>query len=155
MQWSFLVFSEGRKLLSRHIRNCVESETWSLLIRNIDEKGPRGSRPPRKGGEPYPGVPSSPHTLANIWPSGAHRRFCAVQSCGKTRHCRTYRRIRWSAPVIRGLEPAEAVCSEASAWSIYDPHGWRATGQSYPIYGLLKAYGHRKLPRSVAQLQPP
>jgi hypothetical protein len=33
--------------------------------------------------------------------------------------CRTYRRIRWSAPVIRSLEAAEAVLLGASAWSTH------------------------------------
>jgi hypothetical protein len=44
----------------------------------------------------------------------ACRRLCVAQSCGKTRHCRTHRRIRWSAPLIRSLEAAEAVLSGAS-----------------------------------------
>jgi hypothetical protein len=56
---------------------------------------------------------------AEILPSGAPGHSCAAQSCGKTRHCRTYRRIRWSAPVIRSLEAAEDVLSGASAQSAH------------------------------------
>jgi hypothetical protein len=48
-------------------------------------------------------LPSSLHTPQKIWPSGVRRRFCAVRSWRKTRHCRTNWRIRWSAPVIRSL----------------------------------------------------
>jgi hypothetical protein len=53
----------------------------------------------------------TPLSGADDWEGGssASGQRGATQSCGKTRHCRTYWRSRWSAPVIRSLEPAEAV----------------------------------------------